>query len=332
MAKFDYKKICSGLTKNLPQRTTDVIERRFGLRGNDPETLDAIGQSYGRTRERIRQIEESAVSKIKENLLSRKDVFNYFEKTLNLLGGAREEREFLEILGGAKQKNHVFFLLANNRNFKRFSENDNFYSFWFIEEKFSRRVRKLASLVASQLKKEKRSFFLPELLKKSGEKNKSVLLSSIGVSKNIKKNPEGKFGLKNWIEISPRGVKDRAYLVLRKEEKPLHFKKIAGLIDNLPFPSAGKSHIATVHNELIKDERFVLVGRGLYALKEWGYVPGAVKDIIYKTLKDSKRPLTKEQVLDKVLSQRFVKANTVFLNLQNGDCFAKDNKGKYRVA
>jgi RNA polymerase sigma factor (sigma-70 family) len=38
-------------------READILERRFGLRGGDPETLDAIGGRYGVTRERVRQIE-----------------------------------------------------------------------------------------------------------------------------------------------------------------------------------------------------------------------------------------------------------------------------------
>ena len=77
--------------------------------------------------------------------------------------------------------------------------------------------------------------------------------------------------------------------------------------------------------------RFVLVGRGLYALGEWGYQPGQVKDVILSVLKESEKPLTREQVLDKVLKQRIVKANTVFLNLNNKKFFLKNPEGKYQV-
>ena len=140
------------------------------------------------------------------------------------------------------------------------------------------------------------------------------------------------YGLKGWLEINPRGVKDKAYLVLKKQNKPLHFRDITEFIDKLPFPFERQAHTATVHNELIKDQRFVLVGRGLYALKEWGYEPGVVKDIIYKTLKESKQPLTKQEILERVSKQRFVKPNTIALNLQNSDCFVKDQEGKYRIA
>ena len=85
----------------------------------------------------------------------------------------------------------------------------------------------------------------------------------------------------------------------------------------------------TVHNELIKDPRFVLVGRGLYALKEWGYEEGQVKDVILKILKEARKPLPKEEILAGVLKQRMVKENTVLLNLNNKKYFLKTPEGKY---
>ena len=111
----------------------------------------------------------------------------------------------------------------------------------------------------------------------------------------------------------------------------MHFSNVASLIEKLPFDFQNKTHTATVHNELIKDERFVLVGRGLYALKEWGYEPGVVKDIILKTLRDSKESLSKKEILDKVSEQRFVKENTIALNLQDRDYFVRDSQGRYTI-
>jgi len=331
MRNSNYQRICSNLLKGLPQRTVDIIERRFGLKEEKPQTLEAIGQIYGRTRERIRQIEEDGLLAVKEKLSDYKDVLKHFEKILESFGGFKEEKELLEFLGGKKAKNHVFFLLTIAQNFNRSLEDNKFYSFWVKDKKSAKKARSIVNSIINRFKKEKKPLSLKEILEKQ-KTDKNILLSSIGISKEIEKNPEGKFGLKGWIEINPRGIKDRAYLVLKREEKPLHFRDIANLIDNLPFPSGRKSHIATVHNELIKDQRFVLVGRGLYALSEWGYRPGVVKDVIYQVLKEAKRPLTKKQILDKVLEQRFVKTGTITLNLQNNDCFIKDNKGRYRIA
>ena len=327
---FNYQKICADLLKGLPQRTTGVIERRFGLRAGQRETLETIGQSYDITRERVRQIEVEGFSKIKPRIKENQKLFKYFEEVLVSFGGLKKEDDLLQSLGGNKFQNNVFFLLFNGDRFNRFPEDKDFYSFWAIKKESVNQAKKVVKSTINRFKKEKRTFSLAELLKDQ-KLNENVFLSYIKISKQIQKNPEEQFGLKDWLEINPRGVKDRAYLVFKKEEKPLHFTQIATLIEKLPFPSQRGIHTATVHNELIKDPRFVLVGRGLYALTEWGYTPGVVKDIISKILKESKKPLSKKEVLEKVLEQRFVKENTVALNLQDRDCFIKDTKGRYRV-
>ncbi|MBZ9577572.1 hypothetical protein KJA13_00830 [Patescibacteria group bacterium] len=327
---FNYQKICADLLKGLPQRTTGVIERRFGLQTGQRETLEAIGESYGRTRERIRQIEDDGISKIKPRIKENQKLFKYFEDILTSFGGLKKEDDLLQVLGGNKFQSHIFFLLSNGDDFNRFPEDNDFYSFWAIKKESVNQAKKVVELTINRFKKEKRTFSLNELLKNQ-KLNKDIFLSYIGISKQIQKNPEEQYGLKDWLEINPRGVKDRAYLVFKREEKPLHFAQVATLIEKLPFPCQKGIHIATVHNELIKDPRFVLVGRGLYALTEWGYTPGVVKDIISKILKESKKPLSKKEVLERVLEQRFVKENTVSLNLQNNDCFVRDSQGRYKV-
>lgn len=339
MKNFNYQKICANLLKGLPQRTFDVIERRFGLKTGQRETLEAIGETYGITRERVRQIEEDGSSKIQPKLEKEQKIFQYFKEIFASLGDLKEERALLEYLGGQKFQNHIFFLLTSQPGFNRYSEDEDFYYFWATKKEVVNIAKKVVNLTISNFKKNKKTFSLNELFKAqkkelskiSDKINKNIFFSFIEISKEIQKNPEAKYGLRDWIEINPRGVKDKAYLVFKREKKPLHFAEVAGLIEKLPFPAQGKTQIATVHNELIKDQRFVLVGRGLYALSEWGYTPGVVKDVIIKTLKEAKRPLTKKEILEKVLKQRFVKANTVALNLQNSNWFLRDEKGRYIV-
>lgn len=324
---MNLQKVCENYLKDLPQRTSDVIERRFGLKTGQRETLEAIGQSYGITRERVRQIEREGFEKIRPEIRKNKEIFSQFKQTIDSFGGIKKEEDILNILGEGKYQNQVFFLLTNEDSFKRVQEDDNFHAFWTTNKSSVLEAKKVVNSTISRFKKDKNILSLDELSKG----NKDVFASYIGISKEIQKNPEEKYGLKNWLEINPRGIKDKAYLVLKKEEEPLHFTNIAILIGEMPFLNKKKVHTATVHNELIKDDRFVLVGRGLYALKEWGYETGVVKDIILKLLKEVKRPLTKDEILGKVLEQRFVKENTVLLNLQNREYFARDEKGRYNV-
>lgn len=327
---MNYQKICSDCLKDLTPRTMSVIEGRFGLESGKRETLEAIGAIHGITRERVRQIELEGILKIRPQLEKNQELFNNFEKVLSGFGGLKKEDELLEVLGGSKLKNHVYFLLSNLAGFERYQEDGNFYSFWNNQKDSFNKAKKVVESTISRLEKEKKTFSFNDLLRDQ-KLNKDVFASYIGISKNIQKNPEGQFGLNNWIEINPKGVKDKAYLVFKKEGKPLHFTDLALMIEKLPFPGLKKVHTATVHNELIKDSRFVLVGRGLYALKEWGYEPGIVKDIIAKILKDSKKALSKEEISKKVLEQRFVKENTVVLNLQDKSYFLRDNQGKYTI-
>ena len=157
-----------------------------------------------------------------------------------------------------------------------------------------------------------------------------ALASYLEISKKIQATKEGKLGLIDWPEIKPRGVKDKAYLVFKKHNKPLHFREITTLIDQLDLNGQDKkTHPQTVHNELIKDQRFVLVGRGMYALSEWGYVPGTIKDIITRVLKEKPQLVSQEEIVKEVLSQRLVARNTVMINLNNKKYFKKDAEGKY---
>ena len=318
----DYKKICSGLLKDLPKRQREVLSRRFGLKSKERETLESVGKSFGVTRERIRQIENDGFLRLKFKIKENQKVLQYFKDFLRKEGGLKRENTLLAELGGERQKNQVYFLLSLSQDFQRMGEAEDFYPLWALDRNSIERAKKTAISLSSKIRKIGRPLTLEEL-NKINSLNLKALSSYLEASKKIEMNQDGLFGLKEWPEINPRGVKDKAYLIFKKQEKPLHFTKVAGLIDSaLP---------QTVHNELIKDPRFVLVGRGIYALKEWGYQEGAVKDVIKNILEEKGKPLSREEILNKVLEQRLVKENTVLLNLSNRKYFQKDSRGLYQI-
>ena len=121
-------------------------------------------------------------------------------------------------------------------------------------------------------------------------------------------------------------MRDLAYLTLKRHGSPLHFAEVASKIEST---FGKKAHRATTHNELIKDPRFVLVGRGLYALAEWGYTQGVVKDVITSVLADG--PLTRRDIIERVKRERHVKDNTIIVNLQDTDTFVKNPDGTYAL-
>ena len=323
---FNYSKICADLISDLKEREKEVISRRFGLNGKTRETLESIGQDFGITRERVRQIQMVAMEKIKPKLSQYQKVFQYFREYFKKFGNLRKEETALFELGGENWKDEVYFLLSLQKPFQRLGENNDFYSFWLIDKDSLKPAKETINFLFQKLQKlgkplakKELSSFLPL---EETVWDKRFISSILEISKKIQKNPEGLYGLKDWPEINPRGIKDKAYLVFKKIGKPLHFTDIAKLIEG--------SHLPTVHNELIKDSRFVLVGRGIYALSEWGYTPGEVKEVIFKILNESQKPLKKEEILEKVLSQRLVKENTILLNLSNKKYFSRDSQGRYR--
>jgi hypothetical protein len=331
------KQVVKRLLAVLPERARDVIIGRFGL-GKDPVklTLESIGKKYGITRERVRQIENYAVHSIKKSdqFAKEKELFTELEQLLETLGGIVSEEDLLvDISNDKSTQNHVHFLLVLGDAFKREKEDDHFKHRWYIDDNLAEKVHKALKNLYEGLNDEHLiteldivAQFLTHVEDVSDHyKKDDIIRRWLSISKTIGKNPLGEWGLVSSPNIRAKGIRDYAFLVLRKHGSPIHFREVAKSIEKL---FGKKAHIATTHNELIKDPRFVLVGRGLYALAEWGYMSGVVKDVIRKVL-DKNGPLTKNEVIDKVMKERYVKENTIVVNLQNPKFFKKDKDGKY---
>jgi hypothetical protein len=318
MVEKGYKKICEELISDLKDREREVIVRRFGLEGKEKETLQSIGDSFGITRERVRQIENAALNKIRPKLEKYRKVFEKFLNYFKKFGEVRKEERLLEELGG-KEKNELVFLLSLDKRFLRFNQNQDFYSFWTTNLNALEKVKSLLFSICKKFEKERKLMTLKEIASEFKVKE-NILEGFLEISKRIQKNKKGFYGLREWPEINPRGLRDKAYLVFKELQRPLHFTEVAQRIEG--------ANLKSVHNELIRDERFVLIGRGIYALREWGYFPGEVKDVIFQILKEE-GPLTKEEILKRIKKQRIVKENTVLINLSK--YFERDEKGRYRI-
>ncbi len=111
----------------------------------------------------------------------------------------------------------------------------------------------------------------------------------------------------------------------------MHFSSIARAIKESDFKRKNVTTQA-IHNELIKDPRFVLIGRGIYALDSWGYSQGTVADIIADVLKKAGEPLHRDEIVKRVLKNRQVKETTILLNLQSKPQFKRAAKATYVLA
>jgi len=337
---FKPRQVTRRLMSPLQERAREVLFNRFGLHDNaEQKTLESIGELYGITRERVRQIESSALQSIKKSSAYKDEEgsFKELKEAIVRLGGIISEDELLSHFSKDKlTQNYINFFLVLHDDFTKHKENEDFKHSWTVDKETSgcvhESLRKLyESLDDSDLVAEEDIInrFLSHLKDVAGQyKNEEILKRWLSISKMIGKNPLGEWGKAGAPSIRTRGIKDYAFLILRRHKKPMHFKDVALEIKK----TFGKNaHIATTHNELIKDPRFVLVGRGLYALKDWGYSQGVVRDVIKEVLKE-KGPLSREDLLKKVLEKRYVKENTILVNLQNGKYFKKNKEGLYVIA
>jgi len=340
MITFKPKQITKSLLSVLPERARDVLTKRYGLgAGGETFTLEAIGQSYGITRERVRQIENYGIQSIQKSEEYKKhfELFVEVHKLIDELGGGLiAEHVFLdEMTTDVIVRNHLYFLLVVGDPFYRGKENPQYNHRWFTERKIADAVEKALHSVYNGLERDELitetdmlTRFRNELLEIAEKYDDAVLKRWLLISKQIARNPLGDWGPADSPNVRVKGVRDYAYLAVKRHGSPMHFREVAGSIQKLFGHDA---HIATTHNELIKDQRFVLVGRGLYALTEWGYTAGVVKDVLREIL-IKEGPLTREEIIDKVRKERYVKDNTIIVNLQDANLFRRLSNGAYTLA
>ena len=335
---FNPKQATKKLLAVLPERARDVVVSRYGLdKDSRKMTLEAIGKRYGITRERVRQIENYALHSIKrsESFDKEKTVFSELHTLVSTLGGIISEEDLLQHVSKDKSfQNHVHLLLVLGDSFKKEKEDEHFKHRWHISDDLARKVHDALKKLYKNLSDKDLvseldiiASFLSHVedISDDYKKDSNVIKRWLALSKVIGKNSLGEWGLTSSPNIRAKGMRDYAFLVIRKHGSPIHFREVAKSIERL---FGKKAHVATTHNELIKDPRFVLVGRGLYALAEWGYMSGVVKDVIRKVLETS-GPLNREQIIDKVLKERYVKENTIIVNLQNPKHFKRTKEGLY---
>lgn len=342
MPKLSYKPktVTKKILSPLQDRAFDVIINRYGL-GNDVErkTLEEIGQKYGITRERVRQIENAALQIIRKSqeFKNEEATFEELKNVVRELGVIIGEDELLGNLAKDKEsQNHIHLHLVLGDIFTKHKEDDDFKARWSIDADLTTIIHDSLQKLYQGLsddelisESEVIARFLDDLKDISEEyKNEEIAKRWINMSKKISKNPLGEWGKVESSNVKTRGIRDYAYLVMRKHGSPMHFKEVAKSISET-FKK--KTHVATTHNELIKDSRFILVGRGIYALKEWGYKPGVVRDVIKEILK-KEGPLSKEDIIDHVMKERYLKKNTILVNLQNPKYFKKNKTGLYNIA
>ena len=333
------KAISGSLNIIEQEREREIISRRFGLNGHK-ETLEQIGEMLSITRERVRQLEKAILIRLRiaaedGRIADLAPAEKLIVRNLTEMGRAARASDLAKkILGReatAVEKANFSFLGEISPVLTIINENDKYYNTISIAEYGDEKaIRVKVDEIVSLVKANKEPMSIDQLDEKLSYEHPSHIEAIARVSKLLS-TLNGQWGLAKWPTVNPKNIRDKIFVILETKKEPMHFSDIAKEIAESNFKRKNVT-IQAIHNELIKDPRFILIGRGIYALKSWGYSKGTVAEIIKGILENAGEPLTREEIVKRVLKTRKVKETTILLNLQNKTFFKKVDKNSYTIA
>ncbi len=345
ISNVDLKKVIEDMFLVLTDKEREVVTRRFSLNNKPKQTLEKIGKHFNVTRERIRQIENIALLKLRRHISNSqlRHVNKAAKEILEKSGGLMKESDLIAATlnkigkSSALDGSIIKLSLAIDENLGKNERSGTLEPAWRFDAISIYNIKSINDNAYKILKSKSVVVKFIDLYKQiqkldlfhDKQPTSELIKSCINIDKRIKEVKDG-WGLMEWRTINPRSIRDKAIISLRKANTPLHFVDIANKVVEIGLT---KKVVTTqaVHNELIRYPEFVLVGRGLYALKEWGYKPGTVSDVIAEILKE-KGPLSKKEIIREVQKQREVQIGTISLNLQKNPHFERVGRAVYDYA
>lgn len=321
------------------EREREIVSRRYGL-FDRKETLEQIGELLGITRERVRQLEKSVMSRLRASaeagdLPGLTDFQETLVTKLDSEGKAsRIATLSSEITGENSSKieqSRLSFIAELCPQLIVVNDNDFYFQSTALASVHDEKgIQKTIAAIIDAIKQIGEPTPIDKVADKVGDSDTKHVEALASISKQLA-TLNGKWGLVKWPTVNPKNIRDKIYVILQQNGKHMHFNEIAEAIKDSDFKRKDVTTQA-IHNELIKDKRFVLIGRGIYALKEWGYKKGTVADIITEVLKDAGEPLHRDEIVKRVLKSRYVKETTILLNLQGKTQFNRVAKATYALA
>lgn len=334
------RKAISGSLDIIEQeREKEIITRRFGLTGRR-ETLEQIGETLSITRERVRQLEKAILIRLRiaaeeGEIAEIAPAEKLLVRNLTEMGRVARLSDIADKVYGRtatpSEKMEIYFIATYAKNLMTVEENDRYYpSIGIAEYGDSAQVKERVDKIVDIIKKNKQPMTVEELDAKLDYEHPDHITATASLSKLLA-TLNGVWGLVKWPAVNPKNIRDKIYVILEAKKEPMHFSEIAKAIRESNFKRKNVT-VQAIHNELIKDPRFVLIGRGIYALDSWGYRKGTISDIIKTIMTNASGPMTREEIVKQVLKLRKVKETTILLNLQNKNNFKKVDKNSYTLA
>ena len=334
------KNAISGSLKIIDQdREKEIISRRFGLKG-DKETLEQIGEMLSITRERVRQLEKAILIRLQISAEEKQipelpAAEKLLIRNLTEMGRVARLADLADKVYGkattSTERSGIYFIATFSQSLTVVEENDKYHvAIGIAEYGNSKEVRGRVDEIVKVIRENKKPMTLDELDEKLDYEHPDHIKAVASISKLLA-TLNGLWGLAKWPSVNPKNIRDKIFVILEAKKEPMHFSEIAKEIRESNFKRKNVT-VQAIHNELIKDPRFVLIGRGIYALSSWGYKKGTISEIITSILENADGPLTREEVVKQVLRVRKVKETTILLNLQNKKLFKKVGRNSYTLA
>ncbi len=335
---LDTEKVVQDILASVERdREREIVARRFGL-FDRRETLEQIGELLGITRERVRQLEKSVIARFKVS--AEQGILPHIKETettiieqLKKMGDTARIADLSAKVTAENSKtdqSRVVFLATLCPNLSVIDEDDHFYqAVGLTETRDATAARADVAKLTDAIAKNGEPMAIADAAKAAKIQNVQQAEALASISKDLA-TLNSRWGLVKWPMVNPKNIRDKIYVILKQNGQHMHFNQIADAIKQSDFKRKDVTTQA-IHNELIKDKRFVLIGRGIYALKEWGYSKGTVADIITDVLKDAGEPLHRDEIVRRVLKSRFVKETTILLNLQGKTQFKRVAKATYTL-
>lgn len=320
------------------EREREIVARRFGL-FDRKETLEQIGELLGITRERVRQLEKSVVARLKSladqgQLTHIKAVETTMLNQLHQMGEAARISDLgnhVTAENSRTDQSRIAFLAELCPSLVVIEDNDHYYHAVGVRSVYDEKaIKSSVAKLVDTIKKMGEPAMITDVAKTAGMSQADQARALASTSKDLA-TLNNRWGLVKWPMVNPKNIRDKIYVILKEHGKHMHFNEIAESIKKSDFKRKDVTTQA-IHNELIKDKRFVLIGRGIYALREWGYKRGTVADIIAEVLREAGEPLHRDEIVKRVLKSRFVKETTILLNLQGKSQFKRVAKATYELA
>jgi hypothetical protein len=338
-AKLQIEKIITDVLATIErEREREIIARRFGL-FDRKETLEQIGELLGITRERVRQLEKAVIARLKASATSGQlpHIEMVQDALVELLGNMGKVARVSDVSAHFSKENgrldqaRISFLAQLAPKLVVIDDNDYYYhSVGLTSAHDEKKVKKLVEQIITAVKAIGEPTNIETIAKEAKLDDVKHTQALASTSKQLA-TLNGRWGLVKWPMVNPKNIRDKIYVILKENGKQMHFNEIAAAIKDSNFKRKDVTTQA-IHNELIKDKRFVLIGRGIYALKEWGYKKGTVADVISDVLKKSGKPMHRDEIVKEVLKSRYVKETTILLNLQGKSQFKRVAKATYALA